>query len=422
MQARAWVVGVLASTFAVGAARNAQASPLHGRRFHVGLAANEQCTNPSVEYFGGPIVQSPVIVAVFWNSGVNATLQANIGQFYTDVTSSSYFGWLQEYDTVGLDGGSPGQAVLPGSFGGAFTISPSVCPGSNPCQMRDSAVQAELIRQIGLGVLPAPTVDCTGNVRTVYMVDFPPNVTLNAGGINSCASGGFCGYHSTTTVGAGTPLVYAALMDTFTGPCSGGCGTNPTGLENATDLASHELVEAVTDPDIGLDTQSVFAAPAGWGDNRCGEVADICDDHFQGDPITVNGRTWVVQEIWSNQQNKCTSTGPVLPACAGTTLNNCRACSCADNGGACSGGAPVCETHPGNVLFGACEACTADRSGVCAAGTSCVQSSNSLQDDVCSGQSPPATPVPPWTAVALASGLLALGASAVRPRRTRSRA
>ena len=36
--------------------------------------ANPTCNNPQLTYFGGPLLQSPVIVAVFWNSNVNATL------------------------------------------------------------------------------------------------------------------------------------------------------------------------------------------------------------------------------------------------------------------------------------------------------------------------------------------------------------
>jgi MYXO-CTERM domain-containing protein len=136
-------------------------------------------------------------------------------------------------------------------------------------------------------------------------------------------------------------------MDVFTGPCSKGCSNNTTALENATDLHSHELVESVTDPDVGLDTESDYALPAGWGDNNneCGEIADICDDGKAGDTITVSGRSWVVQEVWSNKQGKCTSTGPVAQAvCSGATVTNCRSCSCGDNGGACDGATPVCET------------------------------------------------------------------------------
>jgi hypothetical protein len=354
-------------------------------------AATPICANPNLSYFGGPVLQSPVIVAVFWTNSVNATLQANIGQFYSDVMQSSYWSWLHEYDSVGLTPGT-NQGILPGTFGGSFTIAPLKCaPGGNNCKLSDNDLQAELTRQINLGVLPAPTLDCTGNVQTIYMIDLPPNIRLSGpmGAGTSCVANGFCAYHNTGTYGPNNvPLIYAANMDVFTGPCALGCGGNATPLDDATSLHSHELIEAVTDPDIGLDTQFNYAYPAGWGDNnnQCGEIADICADGSPGDSITVAGRTWVVQQLWSNAQQKCTSSGPTPPVCTGTTLTGCRKCSCGDNGNACTGGTPVCETSSSNVLFGACEQCTAT-SGTCSSGT-CQQSATPSQDDICSGCMP----------------------------------
>ena len=269
-------------------------------------------------------------------------------------------------------------------------------PGGANCKLGDADLQAELTRQINMGVLPAPTLDCTGNANTLYMVDFPANISLSApgGAGRSCVNNGFCGYHNTGTYGAAsTPsLVYAALMDVFTGPCKNGCGGNALALDNATDLASHELVEAATDADIGLDLQLYYAAPAGWGDNdnQCGEVGYICDDGSPGDTITVSGRKWVVQQIWSQAQGKCASTGPAPAICSGgTTSTGCRLCSCGDDGLACHGATSVCETTSSNVLFGGCEACTAT-SASCSGGT-CVQSTTPAMDDICSNCTPATT-------------------------------
>jgi MYXO-CTERM domain-containing protein len=345
------------------------------------------CNNPQLSYFGGPLLQDPIIIAVFWTSSVNSTLQQNIGQFYQDVMVSPYWTWLHEFDSVGLNPGT-NQAILPGTYGGGFVIQPLKCaPGGNNCHLFDTDLQAELKRQINLGVLPPPQVDCTGNVRTIYMIDFPPNIKLTApgGSGNSCAFLGFCAYHFTTTYGPNNiPLIYSANMDVFTGPCAAGCGGNATPLDDSTNLHSHELIEAVTDADIGLVAGNNYAYPAGWGDNNnnCGEIADICADGSPGDTITVSGRNWVVQQLWSNVQNKCTSTGTVPPICTGTTISGCRRCSCGDNGKSCTGATPVCETTSSNVLYGACEQCTAS-SGTCPAGQSCQQSATPAQDDKC---------------------------------------
>jgi MYXO-CTERM domain-containing protein len=351
------------------------------------------CANPHLSYFGGPILQSPVIIAVFWSSSINASIQANIGQFYADVTNSSYWSWLHEYDTVGLTPGT-NQAILPGSFGGNFTIAPLKCaPGGSNCALTDQDLQDELTRQIGLGVLPAPSVDCTGNVNTLYMIELPPNVSLEGpdGSGNSCANNGFCAYHNTGTYGpSNLPLIYGALMDYFTGPCAFGCTTDATALGAATDIHSHELVEAVTDSDVGLDLQANYAAPAAWGDNdnNCGEIADICAGGDPGDTITVSGRTWVVQELWSNKQGKCTSTGPTTPICSGTTVTGCRKCSCGDDGLSCNGSVSVCETTSTNVLFGACEQCTSTNDTCTGGGGTCTQSADPSADDICSSCTP----------------------------------
>jgi hypothetical protein len=346
-----------------------------------------QCNNPKLSYFSGPIVMSPVIVPVFWSSHVNAALTApttGIAQFFADVTqSTTYWPWLTEYDTVGLTGGSE-QSILPGSATAGVTLVPSRCASTTNCTVTDAEVQTELTNQINAKVLPAPTLDCTGNVQTIYMIEFPPNVTVQGPGIgDSCVQ--FCAYHNTGTYGTNAvPLIYGVLADEFTGTCKTGCGTNATALENATSTASHELVEAVTDPDIGLDLQANYAAPAGWGDNNndCGEIADICDNDGKGDTITVSGRTWTVQELWSNKQGQCTSTGTALPVCSGTTLTNCRLCSCGDDGGACSGNTSVCETTSTNVLFGGCEQCTS-LDDTCTGGSTCQQSTTPAKDDIC---------------------------------------
>jgi MYXO-CTERM domain-containing protein len=370
-------------------------------------AVTPVCTGPKLTYIGGPIVMSPVIVPVFWNGNVNASVTnptTGVAQFFADVTVSSFWPWLQEYDTVGTIGGKAGtgQAVLAGTATAGITLTPSVCPSTastKTCKVTDAQIQAELTAQINANVLPAPQVDCTGNARTIYMIEFPPLVQVSgpSGVGNSCAA--FCAYHSTGTYGAAkTPLLYGVLMDEITAACKTGCGTNPTGLDNMTDTASHELAETVTDPDIGLlPTNATMAElPMGWYDStnsNCGEIGDICDDGGNGDTITVNGRTWYVQELWSNKQNKCTSTGTTSAVCSGTTVTSCRLCSCGDDGNACGGSTTVCETTSSNVLFGGCEQCTSTDKTACGTGT-CTQSTTPAQDDVCSSGCVPLTTCP----------------------------
>jgi hypothetical protein len=86
-----------------------------------------------------------------------------------------------------------------------------------------------------------------------------------------------------------------------------GCG-NGTRYQNETSVSSHELIEAVTDAEVGLATTS--APPLAWYDNTNGEIGDICN----AQQATVTGgdsRTYTVQREFSNLQNNCVVGGPV---------------------------------------------------------------------------------------------------------------
>ncbi len=299
--------------------------PIHMVPFHApgtqpkkpgALNGTPTCATPQLSYFGGPVVSNAVVVPVFWSSAVNATTQANIGQFYADVTQSVLYDMLSEYQTNVAPVGGVGetrQSIGRGSATAGVVITPLKCaPGGTGCKLTDADIQAEIARQIGLATLPAPVMDSAGNTNTIYMVHFPPNVVVDDGsGSLSCSSGGFCAYHNTGLYQS-KPLLYGVLMDTYTGACSAGCGNFSTGLGNQTATASHELAEAVTDSDIGLIAASATAViyPGAWYDNNnnCGEIGDICDDGAVS-TVTVLGRTWGVQDEWSNALKACVVTG-----------------------------------------------------------------------------------------------------------------
>ncbi len=258
------------------------------------------------------MVSNVQVVPVLWGTACErAESQRNISQFYSDATISNWYDMLSEYASVG----GTNQSIGRGTSDAAITITPSLCASTTAnCKVTDAQLQAEISSQIQAGNLPSPQLDSTGNTNTAYMMYFPPNIHLSGpdGAGNSCVNGGFCAYHNTGTFGiANTPLPYGAVMDTFTGACSLGCGSDATALENATSVSSHELAELVTDTDIGLDTQNAYAFPAAWGDNnnQCGEIADICDTGDPGSTITVQGRSWTVQQLWSNGLAACLGSG-----------------------------------------------------------------------------------------------------------------
>ncbi|MCU1282892.1 MAG: hypothetical protein JWM53_6438, partial [bacterium] len=331
-----------------------------------------------LNYYGGRVLENVVVYQVNWGSGVNATVAANIGGFYSAVTNSAYFDWLSEYNTVGLTGFSDGlagsnQGISRGSFGGSFTITPSTAATT----ITDAQIAAELVAQINAGKLPQPSLSADGQVNSLYMFEFPFGITIKQGTSTSCVQ--FCAYHGTTTLN-GKSLPYGVMPDMMNASsgCFTGCGSNATQFNNVTSVHSHELIEAVTDMEIGLTT--TVKRPLAWYSptNGCGEIGDICNAQ-QG---SVAGYT--VQTEWSNAAGACiVSKASLPPICTGpNTPAGCRVCTAADEGFACSGATPHCETTASNVKYGTCVACVND--GQCSGATPiCGKSATAASDDIC---------------------------------------
>ena len=336
------------------------------------------CAAPHLNYYGGHVLSTVKIYEVNWGALVNAAVKTDMATFYPAITNSAYFDWLSEYNTVGKTPGT-NQGIGRGTYGGTFTITPSRCPGGSNCTLSTANIANELTAQINAGNLPVPDTDAQGNVIAMYMIDFPPGITERSpSGSRSCQAGGFCAFHYTTTLN-GKIVPFGVHPDLSDGICPTGCGGG-TALQNAEAVHSHELIEAVTDAEVGLAT--VVGPPLAWYDPNtgCGEIGDICNG-MQG---TIAGKT--VQLEWSNAFNDCIAQAPspLPPVCtAANTPPGCRLCAATDNGKGCSGATPWCETDSTNVKFGFCVPCTT--STECTAPTGFCDKSATATDDTCRG-------------------------------------
>jgi hypothetical protein len=246
-------------------------------------AVNPFATSAHLTYYGGPVISNVKVYAVFWGANVNSTVTSGIGGFYSAVTASPYIDWLSEYNT-------PTQSIGRGSFGGAITIAPN----NTSTSLQDTDIQTELDAQINAGVLPTP------DANMLFMVNFPPGISINQGGSLSCQAGGFCAYHGTYTRSSGSDVYYGVLPDMAPGSgCNTGCGNNSNWFNNQTSVASHEMVEAITDAAVGLAT--TYGPPLAWYDQTNGEIGDICNA-TQG---SLPGTNYIVQKEWSNSHNAC---------------------------------------------------------------------------------------------------------------------
>jgi ABC-type phosphate transport system substrate-binding protein len=270
-------------------------------------------------YYGGKVIPSVSVVQVLYGSGtytpeVQNTVAPSIASFYTGITASPYFDWLSEYGTVGLNGqdglAGSGQTIGRGSFAGQIQITPA--PGNDGATIDDTNIEAELSAQISAGHLPAPTQN------RVYSVYFPANKTITFQGDSSGVK--FCAYHSSAPANGAIPeFYYSVLPDFTTGGMTTGCGPG-TRFQNETSVSSHELVEAVTDPEVGIAPG--LGRPLAWYDATNGEAGDICNAQQQA--VTAgDGLTYTVQQAWSNLQDNCVVSGPVtVVAAAGSTVTD----------------------------------------------------------------------------------------------------
>jgi len=249
---------------------------------------------PHLNYYGGHVISNVRVVVVFWGPNVNSTVRSQIGGFYAAVTNSPYLDWLSEYNTnITAVDGQPGtnQFIGRGSLAGTATITPS----NTGTFLQDTDIQSEINSQISAGTLPAP------DANTLYMVYFPPGIMIELDSYFSCQQ--FCAYHGTFTRG-GSSVPYGVMPDFSPGSgCDVGCGSNPTMFNNMTAVSSHELVESITDMEVGL--ASDLTRPLAWYDSANGEIGDIC----VGMQSSIAG--YVVQREWSNQANDCITSRTV---------------------------------------------------------------------------------------------------------------
>lgn len=258
-------------------------------------------------YFGGRVLANVDAVMVLWGDGafapyVTGEQSPSLAAFLAAVAGSPYVSGLAEYDTsrVAVGGGpGTGQHVGPGTFRGEVRIAPANAGDV----VDDSAISAELAAQLEAGTLPRPRADAAGNLETLYLVYFPAGKRITLDGGESCRS--FCAYHG-AFAWRGHPVAYAVMPDLSPGSgCELGCGSGAP-FANGAEVASHELAEAITDPDVALAAEA--GPPLAWYDPLNGEIGDLC----VGEAGTVTGSDdapWPVQKLWSNAAGAC-----VVPA------------------------------------------------------------------------------------------------------------
>ncbi|HEX6835715.1 MAG TPA: MYXO-CTERM sorting domain-containing protein [Polyangia bacterium] len=229
-----------------------------------------------LSYGNGALIPNVKIVALYWGTTNNGQYKYKdqLHQYYDAVTNSAYFDWLSEYNS---------GSYMIGRGGFVAEYADAAAPAKATIN-ETTDLQPWINKLIDGGQIPAPDAD------TLYFVHLPGSSQVSSGaGGTTCKDN--CAYHFFYTKGS-AEVRYAVIPDQNSGACSTNqaCPIQLAAFDRLTIVASHELVEAVTDPN-GM----------GWIDNnqQCGEIGDIC----VGQPGKAAGYT--VQLEWSNKNAKC---------------------------------------------------------------------------------------------------------------------
>jgi hypothetical protein len=240
------------------------------RRIRPALEPLEDRRLMSVAPHYGPLLQNVEVETIClgntWRTDAALIQQSqDLNQFFTTITNSTYMDMLSEYD------------VGRGSFVQADFISDS------RTFLTEDDIRAMLDSQIGD---PNSTVTAP-DANKVYFVFTAPGVTVQTAQDNNDLA-----YHWSFTDSRGAAVYYAVVPNPSNNPIYAGVNvfSNLSAFDQLTEVSSHELAEAVTDPDTAT----------GWFDDAkgasSGEIGDLANLQFG----RLDG--YVVQAEWSNAQ------------------------------------------------------------------------------------------------------------------------
>jgi hypothetical protein len=220
----------------------------------------------------------------------------------------------------------PGQTAIWKEYGGgAGTTSASkVLSTVTHRDFSKEEVEALVAAQVRAGNLDA------SDPERIFTLVLPPGATLRDGEASSTA--GLGGFHGNVTGRDGHPVYYAVVVYSLrSGEEVNGIDFTGTPIDNVTITESHEVTEAVTDPDVGLAIQTGDPRYLGWYDDTTplrrrdgtavldsfgrplrgkGEIGDIpvLNAELEGDSalMSVWGRRegFAFQTEWSNRDGK----------------------------------------------------------------------------------------------------------------------
>lgn len=207
---------------------------------------------------GGPVIGNAGFYALYWNNSVAYASQTSLG--YTALIDQmnaflSKFGNDQPYSQSPNDDFSIVQ-----QYGSAIASTVPLVGYRVASERTKSSISDSGIRSFIAGLFNSRIVGASTN--TIYGVYLPPGMKVTMSGGASCST--FCGYHGHFNYG-GADIRYAVFPYLDCNACK---LSNLSVADMMTIVASHEIREAVTDPQLNA-----------WYDNSGYEADDKCAWH-----------------------------------------------------------------------------------------------------------------------------------------------
>jgi hypothetical protein len=280
-----------------------------------GVRSGGHLALPQVVYQGGGLLAAPKIVSVTFSGD---PLASELQAFGESVTSSAWWNAAR----TGYCVANGGTCVGDGSSAMVELTTAAEANYTDSVNGGPSTFQQWLGSALSSGQLPAQGPGAISN--TVYVVYLPATTTITLDGVASCSAIGFGGYHS-TWMASGSQIIPYAVVDEcepITSPFPNVAAN--TLLQDMTLDASHEILEASTDPTppTGFALDGTNPDNWGWIDvTGGGEAADMCSDLLGLNQDQTSDGSFTVQRIWSNSQ-ALARIDPCNPAPAGDVYFN----------------------------------------------------------------------------------------------------
>ena len=222
----------------------------------------EERLTPTVTGHGGYILPHVEVQGVYLGNEYQSTTGLNVAraldQYNASIVNSSYLDVLTQ----------AGYGVGRGTASTGVIVNAQLNPGY---YLSDAQIRQYLQNAISSGALQQP------DANRLYVVYVEPGIAVSqSGGATSINT--FNGYHTAfggaDAYGRSAAIRYAVVV--YPGGFNATAASQglPNNFAFQTEVASHEIAEAVTDPDIG------YRAKGWYDDQHNAEIGDLGEGHF----------------------------------------------------------------------------------------------------------------------------------------------